>query len=740
MKPHALRRRLLVAALSCLFCVAVIVGLRAWLHSPLRGLPYRDSFARAHADEWKALGGTWELVDGMMRNDSNERGAKLVTGSPYWRNYSVEADIYLLGISGDAGLLIRSSNEEEGVNSYSGYYAGVRTIDNSLVLGRAEHGWTEVNKRDPDPAGIQPFRWYHLKLLAYECQIVMSVTTAGRTGAASLSATDSDCIESGRIGLRSYSSGGIWRNVVVRPATHDDLVAMLASTSNGAESAPPAQLSQDYASVEARRQQEQEQAEARSNADTQSIASLRLTSFATPTTATVRGVVVLTAPRLFVQDSTGGVYVVPEPSAPLLKVGDEIEVTGQAHPGDFSSTVDQATVHVLWERTPMPPVSVTASQASTGRYDATFIEVRGRLTRKERGPLNTLILDLDEGPQSFRAILNPGRSDSLFSKLKLGSMLRLRGICSVDPALTHNLTPFVLLLRSNEDLDVVAGPPWWSAGHVIAIVIAGLLLSLAGVVLYHRVENWRLRAILEERGRLAHEMHDTLAQSFAGIGFQLQAIRNGVPTEQGPLHQQLDLASELVRHSHQEARRSIATLRSDNLDTEDVLAALDHCARSMVQGSAVEVFAEHCGDPRQMPLRIADTLYRIGQEAIANAVRHADPTRLTVRLIYDTNSVCLEVEDNGRGFVQSKGLLGFGIRGMRRRAQSIAAGMRLESEPGAGTRISVNAPLPPRWTPAAGLRLFAKYLMEHWNNVRSSSTRTTNARSAGQPDSHPYRG
>ena len=760
MKPHAFRRRLLAPVLSCMLFAAGFVALRAWLHSPGRGLPYRDSFARANADEWKALGGTWELVDGMMRNDSDERGAKLMTGSPYWRNYSIEADVFLPGISGDAGLLIRSSNEEEGVNSYTGYYAGVRTIDDSLVLGRAEHGWTEANKHTPDPAGIRPFRWYHLKLLAYGCQIVMSVTTPTRAGASSLGVTDSDCIQSGRAGLRSYSSGGIWRNVVVRPATQADLAAMLADTSSGAESTQPILLSQDYASLEARRLQEQGQAEARSNTDTQSIASLRLTSFATPTTATVRGVVVLTAPRLFVQDSTGGAYIVPEPNAPLLKVGDEIEVSGQAHPGDFSSTLDHATVHVLWERTPMPPVSVTASQASTGQYDATFVEVRGRLTGKERGPDNTLILDLEEGPQSFRAILNPGRSDYLFSKLKLGSMLRLRGICAADPALTRNLTPFVLLLRSNEDLDVIAGPPWWSAGHVIAMIITGLLLALAGVVLYHRVENWRLRAILEERGRLAHEMHDTLAQSFAGIGFQLQAIRNGVPDEQGPLHQQLDLASELVRHSHQEARRSIATLRSENLDTEDVLAALDHCARSMVEGSAVEVVAEHRGDPRQMPLRIADTLYRIGQEAIANAVRHADPTRLAVRLIYNANSVCLEVEDNGRGFVQNNGLLGFGIRGMRRRAQSIAAGMRLESEQGTGTRVSVDAPLPPRRTLAAGLRLFAKYLMEHWDNIRTTRVRTANDRttndrttnagtsnaraaivgSAGRADSDPYRG
>ena len=725
-RTSTLRRWLLTGLSACLLLALGFVAVRAWLQNPRRGLPYQDSFASGNADEWKALGGTWELVDGMMRNESDERGAKLLTGSPYWRNYSIDADIYLLGVSGDAGLVIRSSNEEEGVNAYTGYYAGVRTIDNSLVLGRAEHGWTEAAKRLPDAIGIRPFHWYHLKLLAYGCNIVTAVTMPSQTAATTLGITDPGCLQSGRVGLRSYSSGGIWRNVTVRQATQQDLAAMLSSSASRGESVAPAMSDEDFASIESRLQ---EQSEARSSAATQSIASLRLMSFAKPETATVRGVVVLTTPQLFVQDSTGGVYV-PQPKAPLLKVGDEVEVTGEAHPGDFSPTLERATVQVLWERTPLPPVSVTASQASTGKYDATFIEVRGRLTAKERGPGNTLLLDLDEGPQSFRAILNPGRSDYLFGKLKLGSTLRLRGICVVDPAFTRNLTPFVLLLRSNEDLDVIAGPPWWSAGHVIAMIIAGLLLTLAGVVLYHRVENWRLRAILEERGRLAHEMHDTLAQSFAGIGFQLQAIRNGVPAEQGALHQQLELASELVRHSHQEARRSIATLRREHLETEDVLAALDHCARSMVEGSPVQIILERKGDPRPLTLRIADTLYRIGQEAIANAVRHADPTLIEIRIVFDANAVRLEVEDNGRGFEQTSGALGFGIRGMRRRAQAIAAHLQLTSGPGKGTVVSVDAPLPPRATFVSMLKLSWKYLMEQWINVRP----------ARHADSHPYRG
>ncbi len=724
----SLRRRAVALLLMSLALVLALSSLRAYLRSPGRGLPYHDSFASGKADEWKAWGGTWELVNGVMRNDSDERGAKLLTGSHYWRNYSIESDINLLGINGDAGLIIRSGDEEEGVNAYSGYYAGIRTRDNSLVLGRAEHRWLEASRQISAPIGIRPFQWYHLKLLTYDCQIVAAVSAPFQTVPTSLSVKDSDCIHSGRVGLRSYSSGGLWRNVTVRLATHQDMTSMLDSAGGHAQSTPPSLATDDVETRGLYGSPEQEKERANSKAGAQSIESLRLASFVTPETATIRGVVVLTAPRLYIEDSTGGVYV-SQPKAPLLRVGDEVEVTGQVYPGDFSSTLEHASVQVLWARTPMPPVSATAFQASTGKFDATFIEVQGRLTAKEHGLDNTLILDLDEGSQSFRAILNPGRSDFLFSNLKLNSSLRLRGICVVDPAFTRNLTPFVLLLRSNEDLQVLAGPPWWNTGHVIAMVVAGLMLALVFNFFYHRIAHWRMQGVLDERQRLAHEMHDTLAQSFAGIGFQLQAIRNGLPEADTAVLEQLDLASNLVRHSHQEARRSIATLRPESLETEDLLSALKLCAQRMVEGGTVQVVSELEGDQRPIPLRITDALFRIGQEAIANAVRHANPTVLTIRLKIGDNYARLQIEDNGIGYIPGDGLLGFGIRGMRRRAQSISAEFQIRSTPGEGTRLQISAPLPPRITLVNWPRLFWSYAREQWIDVRPSK----------HADSHSYR-
>jgi len=679
------KRWLLLGVMAvCILCGLLLF---AFLNRHSRGLPYKDSFASGNADEWDAFGGTWELADGAIRNDSDERGAKLLTGSTQWENYSLEADVKLLGRDGDAGLVVRSSDEEEGVDSYNGYYAGLRNRDNALVLGRADHGWIGEQVVQV-PSGVQPFRWYHLKLVAMGCELAVFATDPESGASVSQRMTEKNCVRAGRIGLRSYSSGGIWRNVRAAVANRDDLALLTGSVgANVAPSTVPEELGSET---------EKSPGDLAGASIPQSITGLRLLSATDSRPVTVRGVVVLTKPALYVQDSTGGVAVVG-PKGPPLKVGDEVEVIGEPRPGNFSSVLRNAQIRLLWAREPIPPVSVTASQAATGAFDATFIELEGRLSRIETPTENTAVLDLQAGQQSFSAIVNRGRGDLFIRRLKQNSLLRMRGVCVVDPEYTHNLTPFVLLLPSTDDVDVLAGPPWWTAGHLVAIVITLLVLVLVAQVIHSRVAQWRLRAVLDERERLAHEMHDTIAQSFAGIGFQLQAIRNNLPDQVSPVHNQLDVARDLVRHSHDEARRSIATLRPESIESVGLMSALHSCARRMVDGGSVRINVSESGDARPIPIRISDTFFRIGQEAIANAVRHARPTTLGILLIYEKSVVRLVVEDDGIGFTDSGDTVGFGVRGMRKRAEAISAIFQIVSPAGGGTRVQVKAPLPPRF-------------------------------------------
>jgi signal transduction histidine kinase len=138
----------------------------------------------------------------------------------------------------------------------------------------------------------------------------------------------------------------------------------------------------------------------------------------------------------------------------------------------------------------------------------------------------------------------------------------------------------------------------------------------------------------------------------------------------------------------------------------------------MVEGGSVEVTTTCSGDARNMPLRITDRLYRIRQEAIANAVRHAHPARITISLEYEKNLVRLLVADDGVGFTPGGDLRGFGVRGMRKRAASISARLEIFSTPGQGTHIQVAALLPPPITLISWPGVLWKYLREYRPNAK----------------------
>ncbi|HTJ29866.1 MAG TPA: histidine kinase [Acidobacteriaceae bacterium] len=726
----ALRRGVMIAAV--LLGVALIAAVLVIVHqrSPSRGLPYHDSFARDEAGEWKAFGGTWAASNGVMRNDSDERGAKLITGSTRWRDYMIEADVMILGAGGDAGLIVRSSDEEEGVDAYTGYYAGIRNLDHMLVLGRAGHGWAEVTRRVAfDGQTVMTDRWYHLRLIAVGCQLTVIAESPSKENRTVLKVNDSDCIASGRAGLRSYGSGGEWRNIVIRQVTEAEVAGMLIGGEAAGAERSKAEVA-DIASANGFHAPETDYiAHALpSNPKTQPISSLTSFPVVLPQKAVVRGTVVLTSPGLYVQDSGGGVLVkMKRPER--VRVGDEIEVSGLVRPGSFSATMENAEVRVLWGGSPMPALSVTAAQAATGRYDSTFVEAEGRLRRKSYGSDGTLSFELDSGSQEFRALLKHGDEGAFDTKLEIGSLLRIRGVSVVDAAYTGETVPFTLLVRSTDDVTVAAGPPWWSAAHLVALGTALLLLAVLANYLYHRVNGWRLRAIAEEREHLAYEMHDTLAQGFAGIGFQLEAIRTGVPEEMAATHRQVDLARELVRHSHAEARRTVDMLRPQQLESQGLLHALQACAQKLVAGGSVAVVAKSRGEMTAIPLRISDNLYRIGQEALANAVRHAHPQTLSILLEYERDAVRLSVRDDGVGFVVREDLGGFGVLGMRKRAASIGARLEIQSEPGAGTEVAVMAALPQRITVLTWPRLLYKFLRERYRNASTVKPSHT----------HPYR-
>jgi signal transduction histidine kinase len=692
MKQATRSRTVLLLGGVCL-AVTAMVAFLAWRLSASRlDAPAAHTASLDRREDWTAYGGTWEAVDGVMRNNSDERGAKLMSGSANWKNYSVEADAQLLGQYGDAGLILRAKNEEEGVDAYNGYFAGLRDLDDSVILGRADFGWREYRSVPVKPR-VNAQSWYHLKFLAYECDFVVTATSlSGDSTTAAV--RNQDCLQSGRFGLKSYATGALWRNVEVRPATRADEVAMIGpeppplavalGLTGGATSDT---LDRDLEAID------RETKNHHFDPHAIPIGNLRLLAPGKLTQVTVHGIVTLTSPVLFIQDAGAGLAIVRRDARLPLEIGDEVEATGDLAPGDFSSVLKNASVRVLWSHSPVAPVSVTASQAASGNYDAMFIEIEGLLQQKEQGPNQSLVLTLSSGSQSFRAIVSGKGRASFPWTLEEKSRLQLHGICVVDPAYTQNQTPFAVILPAIDDIEVVQRPPWWSTGHVVAGIIVLLLLVLAAQTIHGRIERMKLRAVFEERERLAHEIHDTLAQSFAGIGYQLQAIHDEVGNET-ELREHLDLATDLVRTSHDEARRSISALRSETVEKLGLLQALDECAARIANGGPIEVQLRNVGggDPGSIPPRVADALYRIGQEAIANAVRHADASKMVISLLHQSTAWQLLIEDDGRGFPSGQDSANFGIRGMGKRAESIGAALDIRSSPGAGTSVQVTVP------------------------------------------------
>jgi len=163
--------------------------------------------------QWAAYDGNWNVHGGVMVNESNERGAKLITGSPFWADYALDADI-ALNSSGDAGMIARVSDAEPGVDAYSGIYGGLRVRDKALVLGVADHGWSETAAK-PMPNPILPNCWYHIRMELRGCNIGLFAQQQGRSEKVSLELAVPQCPVKGKVGLRSYDSGGQWKNVRV---------------------------------------------------------------------------------------------------------------------------------------------------------------------------------------------------------------------------------------------------------------------------------------------------------------------------------------------------------------------------------------------------------------------------------------------------------------------------------------------------------------------------------------------
>src|SRR5947209_2747136 len=204
----------------------------------------------------------------------------------------------------------------------------------------------------------------------------------------------------------------------------------------------------------------------------------------------------------------------------------------------------------------------------------------------------------------------------------------------------------------------------------------------------------RQSAVMAERNRMARDIHDTLAQGFTGVIVQLEAVEEAMSRNQGvKASGHLDRAGELARESLREARRSVQALRPQALEEKQLSEALKDLIEKMTRGTTVHANFSLQGKRRKLPPEWESNLLRIGQEALTNVLRHARANEFKVLLVFDSSEIRLELRDNGCGFDPQRKHEGFGLQGMRERAEGMGGRLTIQSAAGQGTAISIVLPV-----------------------------------------------
>lgn len=385
-------------------------------------------------------------------------------------------------------------------------------------------------------------------------------------------------------------------------------------------------------------------------------------------------------------------------SPAAVAVGEVINLTGLAKTDGYFVGLRYATMAPAEGGSDLPEAIPDAAPLSRD-HAFQLVSLSGKLIEKGRSLIN---LQVNEAlvpvsmPASVSATLPPE-----------GSELRLRGVKLVEADERGEVRSVIIAVRSAADLTVLAVPSWWTPARywmAILILASGALLFLTWLLALNRrvkkqtaliKKQIESNATLEERNRIARELHDTLSQGFSGVGYQLASVSNHLTTDPDKARTKLDAARQMVEHSLAEARDSLIGLRvpagAQTLDFPDATftAARARCEEADVNFEAEQI--DWNGSP-PLPVETAYACHRIVLEAVTNALRHSGAENIKVVMAAEAGRARIVVSDDGRGFATTaRAPEGhFGIQGMRERAQQLGAALAIESAPSQGTSVELS--------------------------------------------------
>ena len=257
--------------------------------------------------------------------------------------------------------------------------------------------------------------------------------------------------------------------------------------------------------------------------------------------------------------------------------------------------------------------------------------------------------------------------------------------------------------EAGASLDLRLQPHFYQTAWFYGLCL--LTVGAMGFLLY-RARLSRLRgqylAVFAERSRLARELHDSLLQGMSAVALELENIRAKLPTAAGDAAQRLETVENALTASLEETRRFVWNLREQQKGAGDLGLALSRLAGRLTEGRDIVCNVDVSGEPVHLTHDAQGTLFRVAQEALTNALKHAEARTIDLRLRYQGDRVELTVQDDGRGFspgeAQGPRERHFGIVGMQERARRLGAQLVIDSRPSGGTQVKLALPLATRRT------------------------------------------
>lgn len=411
----------------------------------------------------------------------------------------------------------------------------------------------------------------------------------------------------------------------------------------------------------------------------------------------------------FLRDGNLGLKV--ESREPVnFPAGAIVEAAGFPAMSEGLAVLQHAVTRVATTGAPLAPMRPTLEALLEGVHNSDLVSIDVRLVDwAVTGASVTLILQA--GDHLFKGLYNHTATDGLELPEK-NSLVNVTGICVIselEDIWFYQPRSFLLLVANRADVTLLQAPPWWTPERLWrALAITGaVLLGAAGLVwsLRRQIERKRAvieqqarhAAVLEERSRIARELHDTLEQGLTGLSLQMKAMETDLNGTPHPVRERLHITRQMLRQSRALARNAIRELREETR-LEGLVDGMRRVADSWNHSGALTVDVRIAGQVRPLPPRLEHHLLGIGTEAMTNAVKHGRAGAIQVEIDFRAADLTLRVRDNGAGFEPAEHLERasgcFGLVGMRERAREIRGDLRIQSRPGQGAEIVVTVPIP----------------------------------------------